>query len=466
MSSKRVPCIYPWLSLDIGYSGYAKVGCCEYKGKPFEISLDAIDIEEIWRNGWFRKLRQGFDGDGRHPEGCRGCAKLVSPAIFSPYPEWSAPQRMNFDDCHTDRDALVDIPEGVPARYSFCFTPRCNLDCIMCSQHDSRESSKVKELSADSLLRNRRALSRAAMILVSGGEPFVSRECVKFIEAMCLEDDFSSVALEIVSNGILLDKVLPTLEHKERLTQHVSLDGVGPVYEKIRKGGSWKRVSGNMERFLESRERLGRKHWNLTTSAVLMKSSLEGLADLVAWCVDRDIRVGFQALMPTRETYGEDVLGRPSLLEDIPGWEASLAKAIDTLDKAGWIDEQRNLEAYRDRLMTAKETEKVSTHVDYQAFSNEPARFSRKLAVWGTGSNYRFCWADWLREHVGEFDFVGFVDNDATRQGTLLDGYPVMSPEELVALAPDTVIVAAQIVWRDEIIEQMREVGLSDIQVV
>lgn len=466
MKKYEAPCVYPWLTMDIGYSGFAKVGCCEYKGKPLAIDINNIDIPAIWRSEWFQELRGGFASDGSHPRGCRGCAKLVTPIPLKVLPEPGTVQQDNDDLCQADRRNYHTEPSGFPARYSFCFTPRCNLDCIMCSQHDSRECGESLDLKAEVLLRNSEVLSKASSILVSGGEPFVSKECIRFIEALCLDEQYSDVALEVVTNGILLDSILPTLEHKRRLSMHVSLDGMGETYEKIRKGGTWARVSRNIETFLETGSRLGRKSWKLTSSVVLMKSSLGGLGDLVKWCVERDIRLIFQGLMPTRETRDEDVLGNSRLLDQVPGWKESIEEAIMRLDSAGWAAEVSTLKNYYSRLISAPEGTANTDELDYKDFMAEPAKHGKRIAIWGTGTNYQYCWAKWLRIHVDELEFVGFVDNDVNKQGGELDGYPILSPDELQAQRPDTVIVATQIVWRNEIIKQIREAWSSNVQIV
>jgi FlaA1/EpsC-like NDP-sugar epimerase len=121
------------------------------------------------------------------------------------------------------------------------------------------------------------------------------------------------------------------------------------------------------------------------------------------------------------------------------------------------------LAVYRDALENAApRAAEQPTRSDYESFLTDQPFKGKRVMIWGTGSNYRNCWADWLSEYYQDIKFIGFVDNDPQRWDTTLDGHPVYDPDTLDAgLNPDYVIIASQIVWRQDIIKQCRAMGWS-----
>lgn len=98
----------------------------------------------------------------------------------------------------------------------------------------------------------------------------------------------------------------------------------------------------------------------------------------------------------------------------------------------------------------------------YEVLSKEHARTpedvisevqGKKVAVWGTGGNYRDNYRDAVLADDRDFDFVGFIDNAPTMQGTTLDGHPVHSPDVLAEEDVDVVILASA--FSSTIFEQM-----------
>ncbi len=67
----------------------------------------------------------------------------------------------------------------------------------------------------------------------------------------------------------------------------------------------------------------------------------------------------------------------------------------------------------------------------------------KRLVIWGTGGHYRSVYAQWLASWGAELPFVGFVDNDQHKWGSLLDGHMIYGPHELMSLQPDCIIIAS-----------------------
>ncbi len=77
----------------------------------------------------------------------------------------------------------------------------------------------------------------------------------------------------------------------------------------------------------------------------------------------------------------------------------------------------------------------------------------RRVAIYGAGSLGRRCRTQLApRAHI-----VAFVDSDRTRDGTSVDGLPVVSPERLDDLDPDVVIVASM--YWPQILNRLNDCG-------
>jgi hypothetical protein len=96
----------------------------------------------------------------------------------------------------------------------------------------------------------------------------------------------------------------------------VSCDGVGKVYEIIRRGAKW-------EKFVKNFDRLRRMPVCVRIAATPQRENLSGLADLVRWAVEQEVSVDLtNVLLYPREM---------SILEENP---LSLLQAASGLDKA------------------------------------------------------------------------------------------------------------------------------------
>ncbi len=453
-------CLAPWTDLHFTPLGIGTLCCCLYKGKPFPLSVEELDIPALWYTDWYRDIRRAFRDGEVADSGCRGCRNLTPADRYAPeIPDDLAPkQEANYRKAVEASQAADPDSDHLPVRYSAEFTTRCNLRCVMCAQHDSRDKAKVGEVSGRALLENMDALEAADSFRVSGGEPLVSSEAIDFIHAMATDPRLANLHLHLITNGLLLDRVLDDLRSIRRMQLNVSIDAVGERYARIRRGGSWEKVSANLERVADMRERLGKDRWVVNASTVLMKTSVEGLVEYVRWCLDRSIQPLFQPLTPTRQTRHEDLAGNPALLETLP-WRENLLEAERLLDEAGLARGAAGLRRYRHTLEGAAEAHGT----DCRALDEDPDEWlaagradGKRVAVWGTGSNYRHSWADWLAEARDRFSFVGFIDNDRAKWGSTCDGHPVMGPQALDEEAVDVVILAMTPLLRNDVLKQLR----------
>ena len=452
-------------------SGFGKVGCCAFAGQPFPFNgLGPFSIEEMWNGSFFQTLRSAIGSGELEGSGCETCPLATGDhrAEVPPFHALNARQQSNYDllmAAHRNKDEVV---EAFPARYQFNFSSSCNIKCIMCNQHDARDSHFRDEcLSAEALLKNREVLSYATSINVSGGEPLCSSECRIFLDALCTDEALMDVELDMVSNGLLLPRIYDLLRRKDRLRLTISLDGTGPVHEYIRKGSSWEKVKGVINEMVSTRDRMGKTGWRFGAEFILMKSNLSNLSDYIRFCLDREITPGILHLMPTRDTEPEDLVRNPRLLKELGGWDGMLSQARDLLNDSREPDIAAVIEDYRLALHAAladKAQKKgfYSRQIPSHVLSNPEQIYGRRVLIWGVGGNYRYCLADWLKANIDKIQFLGFTSNWEQHWGTQCDGYPVINPRELKSLLPDVIIVAAQQMWRTEIIEQIREMTFFD----
>lgn len=80
----------------------------------------------------------------------------------------------------------------------------------------------------------------------------------------------------------------------------------------------------------------------------------------------------------------------------------------------------------------------------------------KSIVIFGAGSGGMM--AKWMLEDFG-WQIIAFTDNNASKWGTVLDGLPVISPQELKKSEADIVIAST---WEAEIKKQLIEMGLYE----
>jgi sulfatase maturation enzyme AslB (radical SAM superfamily) len=228
----------------------------------------------------------------------------------------------------------------------------------MCPQHDKITAPKID---ADLLINQSDVLCLADQISMQGGEPFIIPEALKLIDVFSKDSAFESVRMVFVTNGTVLQRHLETLSRFKRVSLSVSLDSVGKTYEHIRKGAKWNITESNL---LATRDIIhnSRPEWELFTTMVLMKSSLESLVDFVDWCVSH--RIMCNSFMPIYQNgflEEEDIFKNIAMLESIPNWRDIFSAALTKLISANWIYSAKQLAAVADQLdnLTCNGTNKI-----------------------------------------------------------------------------------------------------------
>lgn len=125
----------------------------------------------------------------------------------------------------------------------------CNIYCMMCRTYDENKNwGKLAEPELFEHLYKTGWLKYAELLEINGwGETFLNPQIGGFLEK-CKK--YKNLTMQITTNGLLLNnhKILSILCELPQLILRFSIDSADLlVYEKIRRGGSWKVLMENIE---------------------------------------------------------------------------------------------------------------------------------------------------------------------------------------------------------------------------
>ena len=461
-------CLSPWIEMSLHCSGYGKVGCCAFSGRPFKFQ-EPYNILDLWNNIYFQKLRFAIANKQLDDTGCERCKFAFNDDRNINIENCNKRQIENYKKIMDEYKHKKLILEGYPLMYQFNFNSSCNLKCIMCNQADIRDIHVFDEkLSAECLLQNKEILSHAITIRISGGEPLCSSECKKFMKTLCIDKDLVDVELDLTTNGLLLEKVFDYFVYKDKISISISMDGIGKVYEYIRKGAKWEKINSVIDKLINLKQKYNKK-WKISSVFILMKSNLPILVDYILYCLEKKIEPKFLLLSPTRDTYQEDLINNPTLLNEVKNWEIIIKDSVDILKNKNFHSQANSLERFKEILLNSLHSGKDNNDCMIyfgEGFSNIELIYGKKTVIWGVGSNYKYCLSQWLKDNLNKIKFIGFVSSWKEHWGKKCDGFPIFRPEELLKLKPEVIIIAAQQVYRISILEKIKTIGLKDVTII
>ncbi|MFQ6108345.1 MAG: GTP 3',8-cyclase MoaA [Candidatus Aminicenantales bacterium] len=125
----------------------------------------------------------------------------------------------------TESHKLIDRHGRVVDYLRISLTDRCNLKCLYCHPpHKIEYLDRSKICSYGEILRVVEVACRLGIekVRLTGGEPFIRKEVIKFMDSLCQTDQLKDVAL--TTNGTLLLPHLKRLEEMGIKRINISLD--------------------------------------------------------------------------------------------------------------------------------------------------------------------------------------------------------------------------------------------------
>jgi MoaA/NifB/PqqE/SkfB family radical SAM enzyme len=277
----RPRCLHPWQALLIDAAG--KVQPCGFRGNYTNTEnaeplgdINSESIAEIWNGETARRVRHCMAAGDLVGAGCGSCLAIAQGHSLGLqyHPNsggddaYSQNMRLKFEDIIEKREICKSKPTIV------FYTPahHCNLRCIHCYQNTTRRMHVKEDPGIIDLLP---VLDE---IVPGGGEPLIIPLWRRLLQTFDPEIN-PYLRLTTTTNAtILLPEVMTGLQHFNRLSINVSIDGIGSTFEAIRKRADWPTVLQNA---VQLRELVRAKEGVFAVSVSVMKQNMHQLADLL-----------------------------------------------------------------------------------------------------------------------------------------------------------------------------------------
>jgi sulfatase maturation enzyme AslB (radical SAM superfamily) len=272
-------CLYPWIHL---LEEYGEVYLCSKGGPGMGVKL-LKDIKDWRTDPEFVEVRRKMLA-GEFNEKCQLCYHEQESGFTSTRVHESMDWGVKLNIKSLDDLKKFELPVFYEVRPS----NKCNLQCRMCSPHNSdlidKEYKKINILPSEIPPDRKRIwgsydhidienLLPESRIYFTGGEPTIIPEFYAFLEK-CI--DLGRTDLDITFNTNaqkISDKLINLLNKFENVNFSVSIDGYGKVNDYIRWGSNWEKIVDNLHRikdagFFVSLEAIP-SIWNITNLHLL-----------------------------------------------------------------------------------------------------------------------------------------------------------------------------------------------------
>jgi pyruvate-formate lyase-activating enzyme len=225
-------CSLPWVNLYAEVDGFEP--CCNWKRLPNDSV--ALDAQEGFYGIRIQQIRQDLL-DGKQIANCEYCYNDETIGAKS------------FRQSAIDRYGIVTEPKL--QCLDIVFDNVCNLKCRGCNssashlwRNDETElygEPLVKDKYAKNLSAHTTDLSNLKSISISGGEPFVSKECELFLQNLSDKNIIKNIRLTFATNcTVIPTKVMhDSLINCDDLHMILSIDGIGALNEYFRSPSIW-----------------------------------------------------------------------------------------------------------------------------------------------------------------------------------------------------------------------------------
>lgn len=255
--SKTPFCIVPWGAIAILPNGDV-VPCVASNNKFTTTLLGNIKtqkFESIWEGPNAVTLRKLHHETPFSFGGCHFCLEKEAHGALSrrremqqKYGKWFELAKVDFSNFSNPKSILF---------LDLAFSSLCNLTCTMCSStYSSSWRDLDKKLSLENFdnkpkptpidgnknLRSNLAslfpyLNDLRQLFLKGGEPFLNKDSLWFLEQLALLGISKNMTLAVVTNGTIYNREISSiLSHFKRVELVVSFDAHGDLYRYIRGG--------------------------------------------------------------------------------------------------------------------------------------------------------------------------------------------------------------------------------------
>lgn len=261
LKKSKTFCMLPFMHI-YGSAGGDLVPCCEAQEIP--LNEQGETATQSWNNANYRELRRAL-ANGERPKRCDVCWHNEDSGIISNRLQWEKDNWKTFSDMIDVNDDFTvnNKPYWVELKVSNF----CNLKCIMCSTHSSykrvADLDIIKKYTTDGyetrLLRPTTLFESLGKwpsiwdtvhtLQFTGGEPIINKEHYDLLDS--IPDEVKRrIKLRYASNLSYIKfkkyDLIKIWNKFKSVNIKVSMDGVGDVYNYIRRDGDWDTVYANM----------------------------------------------------------------------------------------------------------------------------------------------------------------------------------------------------------------------------
>lgn len=248
---RKFVCDHPWTHFEVNNPNGDVTMCCDNDTVLGNVNKNSI--EEIWNGKAFQDIRARMRDEGAQVMCPHTCPVMQGGKAYARL-NWQeelpsgSPVRQNADLADKEYDQGLEAMKAKPRWLRFAYSYACNLDCYHCYQ---REDATQKIHLPDSFLADvRRHVDAAQIVFPFGGEPFLFKPVLDFLEGM--SENWAG-RLSFVTNGTLMsDRVFALLEGRDLAFVAVSLDAATEEnFDALRKRGrkgEWQDVLQSLRR--------------------------------------------------------------------------------------------------------------------------------------------------------------------------------------------------------------------------
>ena len=288
--SKTV-CALPWIHTATDSLGFIRVCCASYHPYGYLGWMNAKTCSPLdTRNHPTLKNIRSEMLKGIEPKACKRCFDRERSGLRSKR-QTSFPFFDHLPSIvdNTKEDGTID-PSVFPIEYyDLRVSNKCNSRCIICNSGSSSMWGKLRTWDENlnskylqGLIENSKDIK---MLHLCGGEPLIIKSYTSLVKKLKGEAHHISLAYN-TNFTVLPDEMFDTWKDFRVLKFHISIDGIGDIFEEIRTPTKWATVKNNLEK-LESRALPNMENTIVTT---LINKNVFHIPDLLRWFIERDYK--------------------------------------------------------------------------------------------------------------------------------------------------------------------------------